>query len=106
VACHHFRSIAVISNELAERVGFEPTVEFPLHTLSKRAPSTTRTSLRCENQRFAGGLDLIIAKRRSRSQSSAPSPPISRSNSGISPGLTRYASKPALRHALRMSASP
>jgi hypothetical protein len=27
-------------------VGFEPTVEFPLHTLSKRAPSTTRTSLR------------------------------------------------------------
>ena len=32
--------------KLAERVGFEPTVEFPLHTLSKRAPSTTRTSLR------------------------------------------------------------
>ena len=23
---------------MAERVGFEPTVEFPLHTLSKRAP--------------------------------------------------------------------
>ena len=32
--------------ELAEREGFEPSVEFPLHTLSKRAPSTTRTSLR------------------------------------------------------------
>ena len=32
--------------KMAERVGFEPTVEFPLHTLSKRAPSTTRTSLR------------------------------------------------------------
>jgi hypothetical protein len=31
---------------LAEREGFEPSVEFPLHTLSKRAPSTTRTSLR------------------------------------------------------------
>ena len=31
---------------MAERVGFEPTVEFPLHTLSKRAPSTARTSLR------------------------------------------------------------
>jgi hypothetical protein len=30
---------------LAEREGFEPSVEFPLHTLSKRAPSTTRTSL-------------------------------------------------------------
>ena len=34
---------------LAERVGFEPTVEFPLHTLSKRAPSTTRTSLRLKS---------------------------------------------------------
>src|SRR6516165_8877322 len=32
--------------QLAERVGFEPTVEFPLHTLSKRARSTTPTSLR------------------------------------------------------------
>ena len=31
---------------MAERVGFEPTVRFPVHTLSKRAPSTTRTSLR------------------------------------------------------------
>ena len=30
---------------LAEREGFEPSVEFPLHTLSKRAPSTTRPSL-------------------------------------------------------------
>ena len=30
-------------------MGFEPTVEFPLHTLSKRAPSTTRTSLRLES---------------------------------------------------------
>ncbi len=31
---------------MAEREGFEPSVEFPLHTLSKRAPSTTRPSLR------------------------------------------------------------
>ena len=31
---------------MAEREGFEPSVEFPLHTLSRRAPSTTRTSLR------------------------------------------------------------
>ena len=29
---------AAALNFLAERVGFEPTVEFPLHTLSKRAP--------------------------------------------------------------------
>ena len=26
------------NSELAERVGFEPTVRFPAHTLSKRAP--------------------------------------------------------------------
>ena len=31
---------------MAERVGFEPTLEFPLNTLSKRAPSATRPSLR------------------------------------------------------------
>jgi len=31
---------------VAEREGFEPSVEFPLHTLSKRAPSATRSSLR------------------------------------------------------------
>ena len=31
---------------MAERKGFEPLVRFPVHTLSKRAPSTTRTSLR------------------------------------------------------------
>jgi hypothetical protein len=35
-----------LSLRMAEREGFEPSVEFPLHTLSKRAPSTTRPSLR------------------------------------------------------------
>ena len=33
-------------SSMAERVGFEPTVEFPQHSLSRRAPSTTRTPLR------------------------------------------------------------
>src|SRR3954468_18732939 len=48
VACRAEAHASACSRErrLAERVGFEPTVEFPLHTLSKRAPSTTRTSLR------------------------------------------------------------
>ncbi len=32
--------------EVAERVGFEPTVEFPLHSLSRRALSTAQTPLR------------------------------------------------------------
>ena len=31
--------------EMAEREGFEPSIEFPLYTLSRRAPSTTRPSL-------------------------------------------------------------
>ena len=33
---------------MAEGVGFEPTIEFPLYTRSRRAPSTTRTSHRFE----------------------------------------------------------
>ena len=37
---------------MAERVGFEPTLEFPLNTLSKRAPSTTRPSLRTKREDF------------------------------------------------------
>ena len=36
----------IYSRNMAEREGFEPSVEFPLHTLSKRAPSATRPSLR------------------------------------------------------------
>jgi hypothetical protein len=32
--------------QVAEREGFEPSVGFPLHTLSKRAPSASRSSLR------------------------------------------------------------
>ena len=31
---------------MAERVGFEPTLPFRVNTLSKRAPSATRPSLR------------------------------------------------------------
>src|SRR5262249_5394215 len=31
---------------LAEGVGFEPTIRFPVYTLSKRAPSAARPSLR------------------------------------------------------------
>ena len=30
---------------MAEREGFEPSIQFPVYTLSKRAPSTTRPSL-------------------------------------------------------------
>ena len=36
--------------KMAERVGFEPTVEFPLHSLSRRALSTAQTPLRASNR--------------------------------------------------------
>src|SRR5215510_64983 len=35
---------------LAEGVGFEPTIRLPVYTLSKRAPSATRPSLRGKAQ--------------------------------------------------------
>src|SRR5690606_27946512 len=35
-----------VAVDLAERVGFEPTVPFPVHALSRRVPSATRPSLR------------------------------------------------------------
>ncbi len=31
--------------EIAETKGFEPLIQFPVYTLSRRAPSTTRTRL-------------------------------------------------------------
>jgi hypothetical protein len=37
--------IEIYIMSLAEREGFEPSIEFPLYTLSRRAPSTTRPSL-------------------------------------------------------------
>ena len=37
--------VAILWEIMAEREGFEPSVELPLHTLSRRAPSATRTPL-------------------------------------------------------------
>src|SRR2546425_8595631 len=44
------------SDCVAERVGFEPTIRFPVYTLSKRAPSATPPSLPSTN--FARPEDL------------------------------------------------
>src|SRR5262245_38619201 len=41
----------MVDKTLAEGVGFEPTIRFPVYTLSKRAPSATRPSLRVRCQR-------------------------------------------------------
>ena len=40
-----------LNADLAEGVGFEPTIRFPVYTLSKRAPSATRPSLRLLRKR-------------------------------------------------------
>ena len=40
------RRVAANFCEMAEGVGFEPTIRFHVYTLSKRAPSTARPSLR------------------------------------------------------------
>ena len=51
---------------MAEREGFEPSVQFPVHTLSRRAPSTARTSLRLKN--FAETFEIVLTKKYIRSQ--------------------------------------
>ena len=43
-----------VTKILAERVGFEPTLPFRVNTLSKRAPSATRPSLRREPREGTG----------------------------------------------------
>ena len=54
------------ASQLAERVGFEPTKHFHAYTLSKRAPSATRTSLR-EASMFARSLTRrLLGWRRER----------------------------------------
>src|SRR5450432_171442 len=50
---------------MAERVGFEPTVGFLLHSLSRRALSTAQTPLR--------GVDVFIVAERFRFRQSARS---------------------------------
>src|SRR5271165_2305254 len=54
-----------ITKELAERVGFEPTLEFPLNTLSKRAPSATRPSLRRESWEGTAATEALVSAARS-----------------------------------------
>src|SRR5579864_3661601 len=49
---------------MAERVGFEPTVEFPLHSLSRRALSTAQTPLRGYDCTFVIVADASVAQQR------------------------------------------
>jgi hypothetical protein len=53
----HFFNYMINKGNLAERRGFEPRLPFRVNTLSKRAPSATRTSLR------ASGRTKIIAEK-------------------------------------------
>ena len=49
-----------MSKLMAERMGFEPMIELPLYTLSKRAPSTTRPPLqKCFNYKLEISIKLF-----------------------------------------------
>ena len=67
---------------MAEREGFEPSIEFPLYTLSKRAPSTTRPSLR-----LAGSHQNNMRRARDRRIENVARSPISRRTLLLSPAL-------------------
>ncbi len=54
---------------LAERVGFEPTLPFRVNTLSKRAPSATRPSLRRKPGKETIAFREVIALRRAGANS-------------------------------------
>src|SRR5690606_41172757 len=69
---------------LAEGEGFEPSIRFPVYTLSKRAPSATRPPLQTRKPRLlvpvanppVSGLGQMIAARHhgTRIRLAAPSP--------------------------------
>ena len=67
---------------MAEREGFEPSIEFPLYTLSKRAPSTTRPSLR-----LTGSHQNNMRAARDRRIENVARCPISRRTLLLSPAL-------------------
>src|SRR5262249_41881380 len=50
--------------KMAERVGFEPTLPFRVNTLSKRAPSATRPSLRRRFQEALRTASLLKQRKR------------------------------------------
>src|SRR5215472_12099101 len=63
----HLYQLIGSKREMAERVGFEPTLPFRVNTLSKRAPSATRPSLqrRVETGSYNAGTSY---RRQSRQQ--------------------------------------
>ena len=44
-------TLAIAPNQMAERVGFEPTVRFPAHSISSAANSTTLAPLRTKTNK-------------------------------------------------------
>src|SRR6202035_2620926 len=60
-------SYAISVCHVAEGVGFEPTIRFPVYTLSRRAPSTARPPLRlAAPRRWAGETRANRARAESR----------------------------------------
>jgi hypothetical protein len=95
--------VGLVKNYVAERVGFEPTVRLPLHTLSKRAPSTTRTPLQIWQQRRSSRVASTL--RRDDCMSCASEPQafkrakysgFLRRRLGLRPGANIFGRSPAL----------
>ena len=98
---------------LAERAGFEPAVELPPHTLSKRAPSASRTPLRTNASFKETGGEEGIRTLGPRERSTVfETAPIDHSGTSPQPGLAFYdgcrcLAKKVLRSSrLRAASSP
>ena len=63
IGMNHPGEIAPLAKRMAEREGFEPSVQLPTHTLSKRAPSATQTPLQ---SRPSEGKDPVPTERTPR----------------------------------------
>jgi len=67
---HKIEPLRSQTRGLAERVGFEPTLPFRVNTLSKRAPSATRPSLRIKFGKACASYcsETLAEGRRARAQ--------------------------------------
>src|SRR6266404_2610249 len=63
----HHSSFIIQRSYVAERVGFEPTVQFPVHSISSAASSATPAPLQILDLRF-WILDQLIQNRKSKIQ--------------------------------------
>src|SRR5262245_42543153 len=79
---------------MAERTGFEPAIRFPVYTLSKRAPSTTRPPLRTGGTRRQGSARRVARGRLSAARGGSRGRGRPRLTSSASPDRARRRGRP------------